>query len=111
MCDILYLLKFMYIGCVLKYDLIFKSIVFDMVIDIIFNLFYQIRMSVQRCWMCVRMELFVWILSGDIIVFVYRDLRESIVILVSYSWRIELIYRFIIFYRKKYVKDKFNSYL
>lgn len=58
--------------------------------------------------MCVRMELFVWILSGDIIVFVYRDLRESIVILVSYSWRIELIYRFIIFYRKKYVKDKFN---
>lgn len=58
--------------------------------------------------MCVRMEFFVWILSGDIIVFVYRDLRESIVILVSYSWRIELIYRFIIFYRKKYVKDKFN---
>lgn len=58
--------------------------------------------------MCVRMELFVWILLGDIIVFVYRDLRESIVILVSYSWRIELIYRFIIFYRKKYVKDKFN---
>lgn len=58
--------------------------------------------------MCVRMELFVWILSGDIIVFVYWDLRESIVILVSYSWRIELIYRFIIFYRKKYVKDKFN---
>lgn len=58
--------------------------------------------------MCVRMELFVWILSGDIIVFVYRDLRESIVILVSYSWCIELIYRFIIFYRKKYVKDKFN---
>lgn len=58
--------------------------------------------------MCVRMELFVWILSGDIIVFVYRDLRESIVILVSYSWRIELIYRFIIFYRKKNVKDKFN---
>lgn len=58
--------------------------------------------------MCVRMELFVWISSGDIIVFVYRDLRESIVILVSYSWRIELIYRFIIFYRKKYVKDKFN---
>lgn len=58
--------------------------------------------------MCVRMELFVWILSGDIIVFVYRDLKESIVILVSYSWRIELIYRFIIFYRKKYVKDKFN---
>lgn len=108
MCDILYLLKFMYIGCVLKYDLIFKSIVFDMVIDIIFNLFYQIRMSVQRWWMCVRMELFVWILQGDIIVFVYRDLRESIVILVSYSWRIELIYRFIIFYRKKYVKDKFN---
>lgn len=108
MCDILYLLKFMYIGCVLKYDLIFKSIVFEMVIDIIFNLFYQIRMSVQRWWMCVRMELFVWILSGDIIVFVYRDLRESIVILVSYSWRIELIYRFIIFYRKKYVKDKFN---
>lgn len=54
--------------------------------------------------MCVRMELFVWILLGDIIVFVYRDLRESIVILVSYSWRIELIYRFIIFY----VKDKFN---
>lgn len=58
--------------------------------------------------MCVRMELFVWILLGDIIVFVYRDLRESIVILVSYSWRIELIYRFIIFYRKKCVKDKFN---
>lgn len=58
--------------------------------------------------MCVRMELFVWILLGDIIVFVYRDLRESIVILVSYSWCIELIYRFIIFYRKKYVKDKFN---
>lgn len=108
MCDILYLLKFMYIGCVLKYDLIFKSIVFDMVIDIIFNLFYQIRMSVQRWWMCVRMELFVWILLGDIIVFVYQGLRESIVILVSYSWCIELIYRFIIFYRKKYVKDKFN---
>lgn len=41
MCDILYLLKFMYIGCVFKYDLIFKSIVFDMVIDII--LIYFIR--------------------------------------------------------------------
>lgn len=46
MCDTLYLLKFMYIGCVLKHDLILKSIAFDMVIDTIFNPFHQIRMSV-----------------------------------------------------------------
>lgn len=36
----------MYIGCVLKHDLILKSIAFDMVIDTIFNPFHQIRMSV-----------------------------------------------------------------
>lgn len=58
--------------------------------------------------MCVRMEPPVWILLGDTTVPVYRDSRESTVILVSYSWRIELTYRLIISHRKKHVKDKFN---
>lgn len=50
------------------------------------------------------MEPPVWILPGDTTVPVYRDSRESTVILVSYSWRIELTYRLII----SHVKDKFN---
>lgn len=54
------------------------------------------------------MEPPVWISPGDTTVPVYRDSRESTVILVSYSWRIELTYRLIIFHRKKHVKDKFN---
>lgn len=54
------------------------------------------------------MEPPVWISLGDTTVPVYRDSRESTVILVSYSWRIELTYRLIISHRKKQVKDKFN---
>lgn len=58
--------------------------------------------------MCVRMEPPVWISLGDTTVPVYRDSRESTVILVSYSWCIELTYRLIISHRKKHVKDKFS---
>lgn len=55
------------------------------------------------------MEPPVWISPGDTTVPVYQDSRESTVILVSYSWRIELTYRLIISHRKKkHVKDKFS---